>query len=128
MPRKKSSDKAITMASVRDIMHSNHFEPLGNLIKLAQFYTEYRDGDEKLLNMEDYEVVRDTLDGKRYLRPRIKHLIAINSELAQYQYPKLRATETKGQMDYNFNITIKKFEDAPIPARVTDVEVKQLDE
>lgn len=116
------------MASVRDIVHSHKYDPLSNLIKLRQFYTPYQDGDEKLVNMDDYEVVRDTLDGKRYLRPRLKHLIAIDSELAQYLFPKLRATETKGQMDYNFNITIKKFEEAPIPARVTDVEVKELRE
>lgn len=128
MPRKKSADKEITFASVRDIVHAHKFNGLENLIQLAQSYRPYHEGDEKLVNMDDWEVVRDHLDGKRYMRPRLKHLIYINSELAQYLYPKLRATETKGQMDYNFNITIKKFEDTPIPARVTDVKPAELAE
>jgi hypothetical protein len=130
MGRKKAPQKAVFEQSVKELLARHDVNPIEELIKIAQELIELREGDEQYIDalMDDYELIPK--DGKRYLRPKLKHRINVHSELAQYCAPKLRSTETKGQIDYNFNISIKRFEDVPETKQieVVDVTPKQLAE
>ena len=110
MGRPRKNNKIVWEQSVKELLATHDINPLDELIKIAKELIEVRPDDdpswiEPLL--DDYELVR--MEDKRYLRPKLKHRINVFSELAQYTAPKLRSTETKGAIDYNFHLTIKEF-------------------
>jgi hypothetical protein len=113
--------------SVKELLAAHDLNPLDELLKIATERIELKDGDEQFITdlMDDYELVIS--EGKKFLRPKLKYRIDIFSEVAQYFQPKLRSTETKGQVDYNFNLTIKQFgEDSPKRVDVVDVTPKLI--
>lgn len=114
--------------SIKELLAKYDLNPIEELLKMAREEIELKPGDEEFIAglLEDHEVIRR--DGKEYLRPKLKHRKDLWMELAQYVAPKLRSSEVKGQIDYNFNITIKKFEDMPETHRIVDVESKALKE
>jgi len=125
--KKKPSAKFVWEQSIKELLAKYDINPLEEAIKMAAEEIPLKEGDEQFIEalMDDYEVVVKD-GGERVLRPKFKHRKDIWLELAQYIAPKLRSTETKGQVDYNFNITIKRFEDAPEHNRVINVTPKQL--
>lgn len=123
MPRVKR--KEVWEQSVKELLAKHDLNPLEELIKLTRPIA-LKDGDEEFIGgmMDDYQMTRNE-QGERFLVPKLKHLKDIWSELAQYCSPKLRATETKGQIDYNFHISFKRFDDDP---KLINVNVKAIPE
>lgn len=124
MGRKKSPAKEAWQRTVSEVWAKHDFNAVEEMIKVLYEKVHLKEEDKEFVGdmLEDREVVR-TEDGSLILQLKVKHRINLLCELAQYQAPKLRSMETKGQVDMNFNITIRNFEDK---ALVTDVPHKQL--
>lgn len=129
MGQKKLPRKANCEQSVKDVFSRHDFNALDEMIKLLTEKVYLKPGDEEFIDsmLEDREVVR-LETGEQVMQLKVKHKINLLCEIAQYQAPKLRSTETKGQIDYNFNITIKQFKDVPEAPRIVDVTPKELTE
>lgn len=125
MGRKKSPAKEAWQRTVSEVWAKHDFNAVDEMIKELRAQVHLKEEDKDFLEgaLEDREVVRNE-GGTLILQLKVKHRINLLSELAQYQHPKLRSMETKGQVDMNFNITIRNFEEPK--AMVTDVPHKQL--
>ena len=127
MGRPKKNNKFPWEQSVKEIFASRDFDAVDEMLKVYYEKIEVHPGDDLEPYMESREVVRE--GGKIYLRPKLKLRLEILFEAAQYQRPKLRSTETKGTIDYNFNLTIKEFPaEEPKRVDVVDVTPRQLTE
>lgn len=101
----------ITPAEVRAAIHKicrdKNYDPFVELIELATETQELQVGDKTIT------VPVATVDQR----------ITIAKELAQYMAPKLKSMEIEGQVDMNFQITVKRFGDdkiAELPANTAN--------
>lgn len=124
MGRNKKANKIDWGRPLKEIAAGHGIEPVDEMFKELNTRMEVTGMEVKDFEhlLDDYELFAD--GDKRFLRPKLKHRLNIIFELAQYFHPKLRSTETKGQVDYNFNVTIRQFDSAPAePKRIDVVDV-----
>lgn len=126
--------KAITLKqeqSLKEILAYHGVDAVDEVLKIATEQIEIRPDDDPkwfmdLLSKGNYELV--VIGGKKFIRPSVKIRTDIFLDLAQYSHAKLRSVETKGSVDYNFNVTIKQFDTEPKRIDVVDVTPKQISE
>lgn len=110
MSKRKKVDMSVER-SIRELILKHGVDPAEEMLKMAFERTAVPpDIAPELLAslLRSWDMVTEP-DGARWFVAPAARRMDIWKELAQYVYPKLRSTETKSQVDFNFNVTIKSF-------------------